>query len=147
MKEEDKLLKSMTAKQRRFCEEYIKSANGTQAAILAGYSESSAKEIASENLTKPNIQQYVKFMQSKIQDKTIADAIEIQRYLTRIIRGEETEEVLQLDGNGFQKLVAKKPSVADRTKAAELMGKRYALFTDNVNAKIEGATVIVDDVE
>lgn len=50
---------ALTDKQIRFCEEYLIDLNGTQAAIRAGYSEASAKEIASENLTKPNIQEYI----------------------------------------------------------------------------------------
>ena len=46
----------MTKKQTRFIEEYLIDLNATQAAIRAGYSVDSAKEIGCENLTKPNIQ-------------------------------------------------------------------------------------------
>jgi len=56
----------LTDKQERFCQEYLIDLNGTQAAIRAGYSESSAKEIASENLTKPNIQERIKALQEQI---------------------------------------------------------------------------------
>lgn len=52
-------------KQRRFCEEYVIDFNGTRAAIEAGYSKNSAKEIASENLTKPNIQKFISDIQNK----------------------------------------------------------------------------------
>lgn len=52
-------------KQRRFCKEYVIDFNGTRAAIEAGYSKNSAKEIASENLTKPNIQEYISSIQNK----------------------------------------------------------------------------------
>lgn len=45
----------LTAKQKRFIEEYLIDMNATQAAIRAGYSPDSAKEIGCENLTKPNI--------------------------------------------------------------------------------------------
>ena len=137
----------LTAKQQRFCDEYIKTGNATQSAINAGYSESSARAIASENLTKPYIAEYIQQKQKEIQDETIADAIEIQQYLTSVIRGEEVEEVFQGDGNGYQIKVDKKPSISDRTRAAELMGRRYALFTDNVNnnTEIEGGIKVVVD--
>ena len=45
----------MTKKQKRFVEEYLIDLNATQAAIRAGYSPATAKEIGCENLTKPNI--------------------------------------------------------------------------------------------
>ncbi len=45
----------MTKKQKRFVEEYLIDLNATQAAIRAGYSPTTAKEIGCENLTKPNI--------------------------------------------------------------------------------------------
>jgi len=49
----------LTEKQRAFCEEYLVDLNATQAAIRAGYSEATAKEIGFENLTKPHIQDEV----------------------------------------------------------------------------------------
>ena len=49
----------MTAKQQRFCDEYLIDLNATQAAIRAGYSIDTAKEIGCENLTKPNIQERI----------------------------------------------------------------------------------------
>jgi len=54
----DKVIKddSLTDKQKSFCEEYIVDLNATQAAIRAGYSKESARQIATENLSKPNIQ-------------------------------------------------------------------------------------------
>lgn len=58
----------LTEKQRRFCKEYIFDFNGSRAARDAGYSEDSAKEIASENLTKPNIKAYIKELQSNMEE-------------------------------------------------------------------------------
>lgn len=45
----------LTAKQRAFVREYLIDLNAAQAAIRAGYSGKTAKEIGAENLTKPNI--------------------------------------------------------------------------------------------
>ena len=49
----------MTEKQKLFCEEYLISLNATQAAIKAGYSQKTANRIASENLSKLDIQEYI----------------------------------------------------------------------------------------
>lgn len=56
----------LTAKQERFCQEYLVDLNGTQAAIRSGYSKNAAKEIASENLTKPNIKARIEELQQNI---------------------------------------------------------------------------------
>lgn len=65
-KEEKDIVNELTEKQKIFCREYVKYWNGTRAAIKAGYSEDSAKEIASENLTKPNIQKYIAYLKANL---------------------------------------------------------------------------------
>lgn len=62
-------MSELTDKQKRFCEEYLVDMNGTQAAIRAGYSEKTANVIASENLTKPYINEYIKKMQEEARDR------------------------------------------------------------------------------
>ena len=59
----------LTPKQQRFVEEYLIDLNATQAAIRAGYSEKTAKEIGSENLTKPNIAKAIAEAQEKLSNK------------------------------------------------------------------------------
>lgn len=56
---------AMTAKMVKFCQEYCIDLNATQAAIRAGYSEDTARNIASENLTKPDIQNYIAELQAE----------------------------------------------------------------------------------
>lgn len=63
----------LTAKQEQFCREYVKDLNGTQAAIRSGYSKKSAREQASENLTKPNIQKFIEILQDEIRKKSELD--------------------------------------------------------------------------
>lgn len=72
----------LTGKQKRFCEEYIFDFNGTRAAKAAGYSEDTATSIACENLTKPNIQAYIKELESDL-----AKTLGISR--TRVLREHE----------------------------------------------------------
>lgn len=59
----------LTDKQKRFCEEYLVDLNATQAAIRAGYSEDTARSIGSENLTKPDIQEYIQERQKQLQNR------------------------------------------------------------------------------
>ena len=65
----------LTAKQMRFCEEYLIDFNATQAAIRAGYSKKTAKEIGCENLTKPNIAGYLAELRGELKERTLVTVI------------------------------------------------------------------------
>lgn len=129
----------MTLKQQRFADEYIITGNATQAAIKAGYSKKTARAIANENLMKPYIKEYIDERLAKLESEKIATQEEVLQYLTSVMRGEKTEPLLVLDGEGTQKVIQAVPNVQSRTRAAELLGKRYGTFTDRVdiNAQIE----------
>lgn len=131
----------LTAKQKIFCDEYIISLNATQAAIKAGYSKKTARKIAAENLTKPVIQNYISERMKQKESSLIATQDEVLQYLTSVLRGESqtTDTVLVGMGDGYQEVqeVEKKPSEKDRLKAAELLGKRYGLYTDKVSADVD----------
>lgn len=75
---------NLTPKQQRFVEEYLIDLNATQAAIRAGYSEKTAKEIGSENLTKPNIAKAIEEAQNKRAEQTQIDAAYVLRRLVEI---------------------------------------------------------------
>lgn len=141
----------MTERQKRFCDFYIQTGNGTEAAIKAGYSEKTAKQIANENLTKPYLKNYIDEQLQKLEDERIADTQEVLKYLTSVMRGEYKEEVVVVEGYGegcsAAKIVDKEVGAKDRLKAAELLGKRYCLFTDKVNVEGTAKVVIVDDLE
>lgn len=64
----------LTAKQERFCEEYIVDLNATQAAIRAGYSDNCASEIGYENLSKPQIAERIAEMKAERSQRTKVDA-------------------------------------------------------------------------
>ena len=136
----------MTAKQKMFCDEYLIDLNATQAAIRAGYSKKSAKQVANENLTKPYLKKYIEERMKEKEDSLIAKQDEVLKYLTSVMRGESSSSVLALCGDGMQEVIDKPPDEKERMKAAELLGKRYRLFTDKV--EVEGAVpiVIVDDI-
>ena len=131
----------MNARQKRFCDEYLIDCNAKQAAIRAGYSPKTAYSIGNENLNKPELKAYIDEQLEKIHSAKIADAEEVMKYLTSVMRGEHTEQVLKLIGEGVQTVTDIVVSAKERLKAAELIGKRYGLFTDKVG--VEGVIPVV----
>ena len=123
----------MTPKQQKFCDEYIKTGNATQAAINAGYSKKTAKQIGQENLTKLDIKTYINRRMETIADNTIATAEETLGILTKIVRGEHTEQVTTAEGE----IIEKHPDTNQVIKASAEILKRYPLAKDiNINGNI-----------
>lgn len=116
---------TLTEKERIFADEYIKTTNATQSAIKAGYAEKSASSKGSQLLRKVKVRKYIDGVMEKRSKNTIATADEVLEYLTKVMNGEE-KDAFGLDA-----------SIADRTKAAELLGKRHMLFTDKVKIDAE----------
>ena len=115
------MMEKLTAKQERFCTEYIIDLNATQAAIRAGYSVKTANRIASENLSKPDIQRKIQELQQERAERT-----EITQ--DRVLK--------ELAGIGFAPITKGKIKAADKTKALELLGRHLGMFTDKL--RIEG---------
>lgn len=138
----------LTVKQRKFADYYIECGNATEAALKAGYSKNSARFIAAENLAKPLIKEYIAQVMAIKDAEQIATQDEILAFLTSVMRGEVKDQVPLLNGDGYQKLVELDATqVKDRTKAAELLGKRHAMWTEK--QLLDGAVqvMIVDDIE
>ena len=135
----------LNARQKAFCEYYVASGNATDAAIKAGYSKKTADRIASENLRKLELKKYIDELMQKLESERIASAEEVLQNLTAMMRGEIQEEVVVIEGNGdyssSASIIKKQVSAKERIKAAELLGKRYALFADKT--KIEGTLPVM----
>jgi phage terminase small subunit len=131
----------MTAKQMRFCDEYLIDLNATQAAIRAGYSEKTARAMGAENLTKPDIKAFIDQRMAEKEAALIADQDEVLKYLTRVLRGESRSEVVVVENIGDfmseARTMKKAPDEKERLKAAELLGKRYGLYKDNVEQTVD----------
>lgn len=140
--------RKLTEKQERFIDYYIELGNATEAARRAGYSEKTAKQIGSENLTKLDF--FIKERLKELEDARIAKAEEVLKYLTSVMRGEETEEVVVVEGAGDgmseARIVSRQVSAKERIRAAELLGKRYALFTDKVDMDVDVGTERLDSI-
>lgn len=137
----------LTLKQQKFADEYIISGNATEAAKKAGYAERSARSIGQENLTKPDIKSYIDERLKELEDKAIAKQDEVLKYLSSIMRGEQTEQILRSSGDFEQVIDDIEVSAKDRIKAAELLGKRYGIWTEKVDINGGLGVVIVDDID
>lgn len=115
-------MKELTLKQKKFCLEYMKTGNATQSALKAGYSKKTACSIGSENLLKPEIQEYIKIQTEKTEDKSIMDISERQIFLTKIIIGEVK------DGDLPAKL-------ADKLKAIDILNKMQGAYLERVKVE------------
>ncbi len=135
----------LTEKQRRFADEYIRLGEATQAAINAGYSTKTARSIGHENLTKPDIKAYIDNRLNELKKESIAEQDEILQFLTKVLRGEARGTELVGLGMGEQSVDQVPPTIAEKTKAAELLGKRYTMWTEK--QQVENITpVFVEDV-
>ena len=138
----------MTDKQRKFCDEYLIDCNATRAYKVAYpniKSDDAARACASKLLTKANIKAYIDARLEEMSSAKVATAEEVIQYLTSVMRGEHTEQTLRLIGEGVQTISDIDVSAKERLKAAELLGKRYGLFKDNINLG-ESKVILVDTV-
>ena len=126
----------MTAKQKRFCDEYLIDLNATQAAIRAGYSEKTAGVIATENLQKPIIQNYISERMNNKQSELIASQDEVLQFLTEVMRGKKKDEKIITTADG-ECVVRQIANQSNQIKAAELLGKRYGIYTDRIETDVD----------
>ena len=127
----------LTAKQQRFCDEYLIDLNATQAAIRAGYSEKTARQMATENLSKPSIKEYIEKRMAEKEAELIADQDEVLKYLTAVMRKKTKSSVLARCEDGSEQVIEKPPDEKESLKAAELLGKRYGLYTDRIEQEVD----------
>lgn len=163
----------MTKKQKRFVEEYLIDLNATQAAIRAGYSPDSAKEIGSENLTKPNIAKAIDQAIAERSRRTGVNADRVVRELAKIAfvnAGEvvDLDTALLMDKISDDDMAAiqsvkvktfgedgieREVKLADKLKALELLGKHLGLFKDkveingNVKADMSSLSSILEEIK
>ena len=143
----------LTVKQKAFADYYIELGNATEAYIKAGYKASERKVAEVEGcklLKNPKIDNYIKKRMEQIESNRIAKAEEVLAFLSASLRGEVLEEVVSTksDGSGGIEpvILRKQLSAKDRIKAAELLGKRYALFTEKVDLEGNVGVTIIDDI-
>ena len=140
----------MTEKQKMFCNEYLIDLNGTRAykAVYTNIkTDNAAAARASKLLDQDDINNYIQKRLKEIESERTADIQEVMEYLTSVMRGESKSSVLSMCGDGCQETIEKPPDEKERLKSAELLGKRYRMFTDQVDLTSNGQPVIVDDIK
>lgn len=135
----------MTAKQQRFCDEYLIDLNATQAAIRAGYAENRASEQGYQLLQKTTVKNYIDARMAEKEKDLIASQDEVLQYLTKVMRGKSRSSVLARTASGAEKVIEKPPDEKERTKAAELLGKRYGVFVEKIESDIDAELTITVD--
>ena len=144
----------MTEKQKIFADEYLIDLNATRAYRTAYPNckkNSSADAAARKLLGNTRIQQYINERLEELQSKRVANVQEVMEHLTAVLRGEIREETVVVEGIGDgcseARIVEKQVGARDRLKAAELLGKRYSLFTEKVEISgLDDEKAKLDDI-
>lgn len=141
---------TLTEKRKIFADEYLKDMNGTRA-YKAAYVKVKKDTVAASNagrlLKIAEIRAYIDKSLEEMHNERTADAQEVLEYLTSVMRGEQVESIPLGLGKGEQVLTENEVTAKDRIKAAELLGKRHALFTEKTEILGDGLQVtIVDDI-
>lgn len=126
----------MSLKMKKLADEFLICGNASEAARRAGYSPKYARITACKTLQKPAVREYIEARLKEIESEKIADQTEIMQYLTAVLRGESVSQEIVVEGLGDgcseARRIDKAPSEKDRLKAAELLGKRYGLWTEKL---------------
>lgn len=144
----------MTEKQQKFADEYIIDCNATRAykAAYPNVKKDNVAAAAGARLLRiVKVAAYIEEKLAEISDQKTAKAQEVMEYLTSVMRGESTASVVVVEGYGEgcseAKIIEKPPDEKERLKAAELLGRRYAMFTEKVKQESTTKVVIVDDLD
>ena len=142
----------LTMKRKKFCDEYIRTGNKTEA-YLSAYAKqkrSSAESNAGKLLGQYAVKKYLEERMAQLETEAIASASEVLEYLTSVLRGESESSVVVTefigDGVSVARTIKKTPDEKERLRAAELLGRRYRLYTDKVEVDTK-TTVVFDDEE
>lgn len=125
----------LTPKQKAFADAYIETGNQTEAARRAGYSERSAQQIASENLLKPVVNDYIKSRMAELESQRVASADEVMRFFSSVMRG-EVKDQFGLDA-----------SLQDRLNAGKELMKRYAAIEPKAEKTRSAVADIIEAVK
>ena len=135
-----------------FCDFYIELGNATEAykrAYKSCKTQRTAEVNGNKLLSNTEVKRYIQERMQQIESDRIAKAEEVLAFLSSSLRGEVVEEVVAtetVDGMIKPVILKKQLSAKDRIKAAELLGKRYALFTEKVDLEGNVGVTIIDDI-
>lgn len=133
----------------KFCHEYIKDMNATQAAIRTGYSKKTAKMQGSRLMTNDDIKSRVAELRDAYLDENIMTAKQVEYELTRIALGLSTEKTVVIEGQGdgwsTARIMDKPPDERSRLKALELMAKRHRILSGDTTIDVQPVIIVGGD--
>lgn len=133
----------------KFCHEYIKDMNATQAAIRTGYSKKTAKMQGSRLMTNDDIKLRVAELRDAYLDENIMTAKQVEYELTRIALGLSTEKTVVIEGQGegwsTARIMDKPPDERSRLKALELMAKRHRILSGDTTIDVQPVIIVGGD--
>ena len=130
-------MSKLNEKQKAFADYYIESLNATESYKIAyNCSYNTARTNGARLLANANIKEYIDEVMSAKNESRIASQDEILQILTDIARGVTEEEVVQFSQLGEELRTTRKPTIKDRMRASELLGKRYRMWVDKVGANV-----------
>jgi phage terminase small subunit len=133
----------------KFCHEYIKDMNATQAAIRTGYSKKTAKMQGSRLMTNDDIKSRVTELRDAYLDENIMTAKQVEYELTRIALGLSTEKTVVIEGQGdgwsTARIMDKPPDERSRLKALELMAKRHRILSGDTTIDLQPVIIVGGD--
>ena len=141
-------MSKLNEKQKAFADYYIESLNATESYKKAYEVEnqSTAESNGSRLLRNAKVRKYIDDTMASKDESRIASQDEVLQILTDIARGITEEEVVSFTPLGGELRTTKKPSIKDRMKASELLGKRYRLFIEKAELEITEPITIIDDI-
>ena len=137
----------LNERQKAFGDYYIETLNAYESAIKAGYSEAYAKSQSYKLLENVGIKNYIDERMASKEDYRIASQDEILQILTDIARGIAEEEVVQFSQLGEELRTTRRPTIKDRMKASELLGKRYRMWVDKIEGNIQQQVIFEGEDE
>lgn len=121
--------------QKAFADYYIETANATESAKRAGYSEKTAYSQGQRLLKNVEISAYISERMAEQGEKRVADANEVIEFYTAVMRG-EVKDQFGLDA-----------SLSDRLKAGDALMKRYAVTDNGSKGIIEKLDKVLGDID
>ena len=130
----------LTPKQQRFVDEYLIDLNATQAAIRAGYSESTAYSIGSENLNKPEIEKAIILAKAERSERTQIDAAWV---LSQAVEAFKVNANVVVDSQGNEAMV----NATAAARFLELSGKHVNIQAFNDTVELKPSKIVVEYVQ
>lgn len=132
-------MQKLTVKQQKFVDAFVETGNAAQAAIKAGYSKRTAKQMGAENLSKPYLQQAIKEQMDTLHKSKIVSQKEVIEFLSRVVRGEELTKRKVYDKDMGWIEITETPSEKGKLTAASELLKRYPDNPELVEAQVAKA--------